>query len=383
MTDSKLGGAALGPATAVTAWVCDERCFWHDTGNAAGYLGPGGWLEPLGHVESPATKKRLANLAAASGLLERLRQVRPAPASDEQILAVHTPDYLSRIKAASAELGGDAGDGTSRFASGGFEIAALSAGAAITAVAMVLDSEVTNAYAISRPPGHHALPDTGMGYCIFNNIAIAIHAARAASPTPLRIAVVDWDVHHGNGTQHCFYEDPETLTLSIHQDRCYPTDSGFLTEHGAGDGFGANINLPLPAGSGDGAYQHAIEQVVLPALRRFAPDLVIVGCGYDASGFDSMGRMQLHSESYRSMIKSLLDQCDGRLAVIHEGGYSDFYVPFCGHAVLEAMSGVDTEVEDPYLADLRAAGGQELNATQREAIAAVAAHLDEIPGRQS
>jgi acetoin utilization deacetylase AcuC-like enzyme len=325
----------------------------------------------LAHVESVATKRRFLNLLAVSNLLGELTTIAVRPATEDQLLAVHTPAHVARIAELSAARGGDAGDGTTAFGHGGFEIALLAAGGAIAAVEAVAGGVVHNAYALVRPPGHHAVPDRGQGFCIFNNIAIAIRHVQAALGAE-RIAVVDWDVHHGNGTQAVFYEDPEVLTISVHQDRCYPPDSGLLDERGAGAGLGANLNIPLPAGSGHDAYLATFERVIIPALDRFRPDLVIVASGLDANVYDPMGRMLLHSDTYRSLTELMMQAADGRLAVIHEGGYSEFYVPFCGLAVVEALSGRQTSVKDPYLEDVRLMPGQQLTDEQRRAIGAAA-----------
>jgi len=191
---------------------------------------------------------------------------------------------------------------------------------------------------------------------------------------------VDWDVHHGNGTQEIFYEDPRVLVISVHQDRCYPPDSGLIEERGSGAGVGANVNVPLPPGSGHEAYLEAFGRVVIPALRRFDPQLVVVSSGFDASVYDPLGRMLLHSDSYRLLTGMLLEATGGRLALIHEGGYSEFYVPFCGLAVVEALTGTRTGVEDPFLEDVKTLPGQQLTSAQQEAIDAVAAVVAGIRG---
>ena len=350
-----------------TGWLFEERYLWHDTGTAAGLLASGRWLEPLTHVESPATKRRLQSLMAVSGLLDDLVVLRAREATTDELLTVHTPEYVDRIEVLSEGAGGDAGDGTSPFGHGGVQIARLSAGGAITAVEAVVTGAVDRVYALVRPPGHHALPNRGMGFCTFNNIAIAIrHVQRAHGVA--RVAVVDWDVHHGNGTQAIFYDDPNVLTISVHQDRCFPIDSGGCDERGAGAGIGANLNIPLPAGSGDGAYVEAFTRVIVPALERFQADLVVVASGFDANAYDPMGRMQLHSDTYRALTEILLASTGGRLAMVHEGGYSEFYVPFCGLAVAETLAGRRTEVIDPYLEETRLIAGQGLSRAQREAI---------------
>jgi acetoin utilization deacetylase AcuC-like enzyme len=165
--------------------------------------------------------------------------------------------------------------------------------------------------------------------------------------------VVDWDVHHGNGTETAFWRDRDVLAISLHQDGLYPLGRGAVTEVGEGPGRGATINIPLPAGSARGAYLAAFEQVVLPALERFGPQLVFVASGLDASAFDPLGRMQLRSVDFRALTDALVAAvariCGGRLVCCHEGGYSAVYVPYCGVAIVEGLLGIDPVVVDPFL----------------------------------
>ena len=364
-----------------TGWLSHELYFWHDTRSAGGFLpADGRTIEPEAHSESPATKRRFRNLVDVSGLLAKLVPLEPRPATEEEILRCHTRDYLERIKALSAENGGDAGELTP-FGPGGYEIALLAAGGVITAIDAVLDGTVDNVYALTRPPGHHAEPDIGRGFCIFANAAIGAKHAREARGLD-RIAVVDWDVHHGNGTQKIFWEDPSVLTISSHQDNNYPPDSGHVHEVGAGAGEGFNLNIPLPSGSGVGAYVAAYERVVAPALRAFDPDLIIVASGLDASNMDPLARMMMHSDGYRQLTQLMLDVaadvCEGRLVVEHEGGYSSPYVPFCGLAVVEALAGTKSDIDDPYLDFFKGTGGQDLQPHQAAAIEAAEANLSRL-----
>ncbi len=165
--------------------------------------------------------------------------------------------------------------------------------------------------------------------------------------------MIDWDVHHGNGTQSIFEERGDVLTISLHQDGCFPAGYGGEADRGRGAGLGANINIPLPPGSGHEAYLYAMERIVIPALERFEPALIIVACGYDANAVDPLARMLLHSDSFRQMTSLLRKAaerlCQGRLVLVHEGGYSEAYVPFCGLATLEELAGVRTAVTDPML----------------------------------
>ncbi len=334
-----------------TAFFWDEKCFWHFGGNYAMLAPVGGFVQPLvtgGLPEAPETKRRLKNLIDVSGLSQDLHMTAGLPATDEDLLRVHPKSYLDAFKALSDKSGGELGLRTP-FGPGAYEIAALSAGLVISAVEAVLRGTVQNAYALSRPPGHHCLPDWPNGYCLFANIAIAIEAIKAKGLAD-RIAVVDWDVHHGNGTETIFYERDDVLTISIHQDRCYPLDTGFVEQTGAEKGLGANMNIPLPAGGGHKMYLEAMHRLVLPKLRSFGPDLIIVACGFDASGVDPLSRMMCTAETYRDMTKLLMDFSGGRLVAAHEGGYSELYVPFCGHAMLEQMSGSAIAVDDPIKA---------------------------------
>ena len=360
-----------------TGLVWDERFAWHDAGLAS--TSP--WAEPYPALDRPEAKRRLWSLLQASGLAERLVPIRPRPATNDELLRFHTAAYVDRIRDMALTGGGDAGE-SARFGSNGFEIARLAAGGCIAAVDAVLQRRVENAYALVRPCGHHAEPDRGRGFCIFGNVVLAVEHARRVHGVK-RIAVVDWDVHHGNGTQMAYYADPNVLTISLHQEACYPLDSGDVSETGAGAGHGANINIPLPPGSGDGAYRAAFEHVVIPAVTAFRPELIVVASGYDAAASDPLGRMLCHSGTYRAMTAAVVQLarslCDGRLVVCQEGGYSPTYAPFCGLAVIEALSDEVTEVVDPMLGWYASLGGQQLQPHQAKIIDAAAALLEDGP----
>jgi len=343
---------------------------WHDTGTHAGIMPPGGPVQPYEHAENPETKRRIRNLLEVSGLLDKLVPVMAEEATDEQLLRVHTREYLDRLSAMSGETGGDAGVFTP-FGRDGYAIAKLSAGGVIAAVDAVLDATVDNAYALVRPPGHHALADMGLGFCLICNGAVAgLHALEARGLQ--RIAFVDWDVHHGNGTQAAFWEDPRALTISVHQDNCFPPDSGAVEDNGAGPGEGFNINIPLPPGSGTTAYEMTFDRVVIPALKTYQPELIIVPSGFDAGAHDPLGRMQMHSGGYRSLTRKLMatanELCGGRIVMCHEGGYNVPTVPFFALAVIEELSGEQSGVDDPFLELMAGLGGQDLQPHQAEAI---------------
>lgn len=367
-----------------TGYVYHELFGWHDTGTNAGLLPADhrAGIQPLQHFENAETKRRLHELVVVSGTIDHLTRIAPRKATDEEILLVHTEEHLTRIQEGSDQpKGGDSGDGLSPFGPGGIEIGRLAAGGMIEATAAVVEGRVDNAYALIRPPGHHATPETGMGFCMFSNLAIAARAVRRSHGVQ-RIAVVDWDVHHGNGTQAAFYDDPDTLTISLHQDRVFPPDSGFVTERGEGAGLGYALNVPLPPGTGGEGYLSAMDRVVVPAIDRFRPDLILVASGFDANATDPLARQGLTSSTYRVMTEQLLDaasrHCDGRLAMSHEGGYNPVYVPFCGLAVIEAMAGVAEPFVDPYEPIFGAMGQLGLQPHQTAVLDLVAPLVDDI-----
>jgi len=334
-----------------TGFFWDEKCFWHSGGNYALTAPVGGLVQPLasgGLPENPETKRRLKNLLDVTGLAGEMDCLSAKPASFEDLNRIHPASYLKDFKTLSDSGGGELGLRTP-FGAGGYEIAALSTGLVKGALLSVLNGEHDNAYALSRPPGHHCLPDWSNGFCLLANIAIAIEAAKAEGLAP-RVAVVDWDVHHGNGTEAIFYERDDVLTISLHQERNYPHDTGEVADQGKGTGLGHNINVPIPPGGGHAAYIYAMERIVVPALEAYQPDVIIVACGFDASGVDPLSRMLCSAETYRLMTRQLMqaaDQlCNGKLVMAHEGGYSEVHVPFCGHAVLQEMSGSKIDAGD-------------------------------------
>jgi acetoin utilization deacetylase AcuC-like enzyme len=359
-----------------TGYIWHELYGWYDTGTGGqAPADPNAGLQPLTHhFAHPDTKRRIHELVAVSGMINALERLQPRKATEQELLRVHTSDHVERIKYESTlAKGGDTGDGVSPFGKGGFDIAALSAGGAITLVEAVVTGTVSNGYAIINPPGHHARSETGMGFCAFNNVAVAVKHAREVLGVE-KAAVVDWDVHHGNGTQSIFWTDPSVLTISIHQDRCYPTDSGFVTERGEGDGEGFALNIPLPPGTGHEGYLYAFETIVIPALRDFKPDLIVVASGFDAGMHDPLARQMATTATFRLMTRSILaladELCGGRVAMMQEGGYSPQYVPFCGAAVIAELAGVEPLV-DPYLPGQVGARGFDLEPHQK-------AEIDEI-----
>ena len=304
-----------------TGFFFDERCFWHSTGLHAVTLPVGGWVQPPaggGHAESPETKRRMKNLMDVSGLTPQLALRSAAPASLEDLRRIHPDSYLERFKAISDNGGGMLGK-EAPLGPGSYEIACLSAGLACAAVEAVLKGELDNAYSLSRPPGHHCLPDQSMGFCFLANIPIAVERAKAQLGLG-KVAIIDWDVHHGNGTQHIYLQRDDVLTISLHQDGCFPPGYAGEDDRGVGAGEGYNINIPLLAGAGDDSWRYALETIVIPALARFEPELIIIACGYDANAMDPLARMQLHSDSFRAMTEQVQQAADVRLHVRRGGG---------------------------------------------------------------
>lgn len=315
------------------------------------------------HLAHPDTKRRFNELVQTSGQIDYLTPVPAKAATDEDILRVHSVEMLNRVKQLSAlATGGVASDGVTNIGNGGIEIAYLSAGGAIELTKKVVSGELSTGYALINPPGHHATRNATMGFCYFNNTSIAAAYAKEVLGVK-RIAIVDWDVHHGNGTQDIWYTDPSVLTISIHQDRCFPSDSGFIDERGEAAGLGYNLNIPLPPGSGNAAYQYAFENAVIPALKQYQPELIIVGSGFDASILDPLSRMMVTTEGFKNITAQVLECantiCNGKIVFVQEGGYSPHYVPFCGLAVIQTLTSVES-IHDPFLDFVGSMGGETL-----------------------
>jgi acetoin utilization deacetylase AcuC-like enzyme len=333
--------------------VYDERFLDHDPGDyKILYREPFPFEEPVPHMSNPLVVKRTKRLLDLLGYTAVMHPIETCPASDEVLLGYHTPDYITRVGEISL-TGGDTGVGA-LIAAGGDEIARLSAGGVVAATDAVMCGEVHHAYALTRPPGHHAMSDKGMGFCVYGNVAIAARYAQTAHNIR-RVAILDWDVHHGNGTQDAFYEDPDVLFISIHQEDLFPVGWGKLEHIGEGSGTGTTVNIPLPSGAGNRAYMAVMEQVILPIIRQFGPELILVSAGQDASVQDPLGRMSLTTAAYRSMTSMMRDVagdvCEGRLVIAQEGGYSDWYAPYCSAAIAEGlMEGLNgfQPVGEPY-----------------------------------
>lgn len=273
---------------------------------------------PTGHPERPDRLRAIVRHVRESGMWDQLVHLTPTPATEEQVLSVHTREHLSLIRKTCEAGGGILDEGDTHAVAASFEVAMLAVGAASTAVDAVLGGQVSSAFAAVRPPGHHAERDRPMGFCLFNNVAVAARHAQHAHGVD-RVAILDWDVHHGNGTQHIFEEDPSVFYISLHQYPFYP-GTGARNETGKGGGEGFTLNIPLPAGTGEAEYAQAFDAEIVPALKRYAPGLLIISAGFDAHKDDPLGGMRL-TETSVALFTRVLAGIAPVVSVL-EGGYN-------------------------------------------------------------
>jgi len=291
---------------------------------------------PPGHPERP---ERLAAVAAEiAARADRLAVLAPRPATAEEILRIHDRAHLDAVTRAAGRAPGQL-DPDTHVSAESLEVARLAAGGAIELVCRIARGELRAGMAAVRPPGHHAESDRAMGFCLFNNAAIAARAAQCDEGVE-RILLLDFDVHHGNGTQHVFAEDPDILYFSTHQYPFYP-GTGAFDEIGRGAGEGATVNVPLPAGCGDAEYTQVFRRILVPVALAQRPELLIVSAGFDAHRDDPLGAMRLSGAGFRAMcdvVRSLADTlCGGRVALILEGGYAASGLREGSAAALEAL----------------------------------------------
>jgi acetoin utilization deacetylase AcuC-like enzyme len=342
-----------GPRTGI---VLDDRCLTHV--NPPGGL-PFGALPEWATVDAFERPERLAltrRVLEGSGVLERVRALPAREADEDELRLAHTAAHVAAVleAAGGAEpvpLGHEAWAGP-----GSRAPALLAVGGLLEAVRAVLDGELGNAFVLARPPGHHAEPEAAMGFCLFNATAIAARWAQRRYGLE-RVAILDWDVHHGNGSEAIFWEDGSVLTISLHQERLYPPDRGDLEHRGAGAGAGFNVNVPLPPGTGDAGYALAFERIAEPALRAFGPELLLVGAGADAAASDPLGRMSVTVPGFRAWTDWAValagEVCGGRLVAFLEGGYSLQHLPLANLALLEGLAGLPPSFEtDPVGCDV-------------------------------
>ncbi len=304
----------------------------------------------LAHEQYPDHPERRERLSYTmdqlreEGIFERdeylLITPKPAPVSD--ILAVHEEEYLSFLERSSV-VGGYI-DADTNIPPGLYQNALLAAGGALAAGDAVLDKQVRNAFAFCRPPGHHAGRRNGAGFCYLNNMAVLVQHLKKRGMK--RVVIIDWDAHHGNGTQEIFYTDNAVLFFSVHQYPFYP-GSGRIEESGTGTGRGYTINMPVPAGTSDESYEYLFSEIIVPVIREFSPDCITISAGQDPHFTDPLTSLALTTQGYARLIKricALADElCRGRLVALLEGGYSVCGgLPYTNLAVLAAMAGLDT-----------------------------------------
>jgi acetoin utilization deacetylase AcuC-like enzyme len=280
-----------------------------------------------GHRASSVHPERPERLEAARAGVYRAvpadhrRVVETRAATRDELGAIHPGAYVEELERELARGFGHL-DADTFFSPGSRDAAWHAAGGAVELVRAIMDGEARRGVALLRPPGHHAEPDRAMGFCLLNNVAVAARAAQALGAA--RVAIVDWDVHHGNGTQHAFEDDADVLFVSLHQWPLYP-GTGAPDEIGRGAGRGATVNLALPPASGDEVYGEAVRREVLPRLREHRPDLVLVSAGFDAHTRDPLAQMELSSAAYGAMASALVTEAEalghGRVAFVLEGGY--------------------------------------------------------------
>jgi len=303
------------------------------------------------HPENPARLTTTVELLKRRGLWERLRHLECRPASQAALEAVHDPRYLEDLQRHAEQHGGGWLTADTPFSARSWEVVRGAAGAAVGAVDAVLDGDVSSAFALVRPPGHHAGRAEGMGFCLVNHAAVAArHAVQARGLE--RVLLVDFDVHHGNGTQDIFYADGAVLYFSTHQYPAYP-GTGAAREIGTGAGLGTTVNAPLPAGVGDAGHLRALERLLVPVAREYRPDLILVSAGYDAHWANTrylssirMGVTVAGFGQWVALLRDLADElCGGRLAFSLEGGYDQEALAWSVDATFRVLLG--EPVEDP------------------------------------
>jgi len=335
----------------VLGYAYSPRVLAHDPPPSAVQIG--GRPFPLGNanVAQAVLTAQAHDLVERSELSGSLARIAFTPAPDEALLAVHTAAYLARLRDACA--GGPWDGEHAPVTPATWEAARLTVGGVLAAVDAVLDGHVGRALVHARPAGHHAEPDRAIASTYLNNVACGAEHARARGAE--RVAIVDWDVHVGNGAERIFWDRDDVLAISLHQQGWYPAHAGALRATGGSGAEGCTVNVPLPPGSTDAGYQLAFDEIVVPIVRGFRPDLILVAAGQDASVLDPMGRMLVSAAGFRALAAGAARLADeltgGRLVVSTEGGYSPVYNPFCLLGVLEGLAGESGGIPDPWRDD--------------------------------
>ncbi|MHB1219918.1 MAG: arginase family protein [Alphaproteobacteria bacterium] len=306
------------------------------------------------HVEGPDRVRNMLSILKKGPLAKRVQWHKGRPATRDELLTFHTPGFLADLERVTKSKGrGKWYTRTTLFTPKSYGPAKAAAGTAIAAMDHMLDGKGALTYALVRPPGHHASPDTADGYCFLNNTALA--AQRAIERGAKRVAILDWDVHHGNGTQEGFYGRDDVLTVSFHMDHGawhpkFHPQTGKADEVGKGRGKGFNLNVPLPMGTGDPGYLKAMREIVAPTVNAYRPEVIVVANGQDANQFDPNGRQLVTMAGFRALAeearKLARKHTGGRLVAVQEGGYQMTYAALCMHATLEGFLGTGPLLKD-------------------------------------
>jgi acetoin utilization deacetylase AcuC-like enzyme len=315
-----------------------------------------------GHPESPARLRAIMAHLQESGTLAQMTGLPARDAALEDLALVHSPALAQQVQEATDPFRDHWLDVDTYVVGKSYEAALRAAGGVLAAADAVLDGDAGSAFCLVRPPGHHATPSQAMGFCLFNNVAVA--AAHLLERRRLsRVAVIDFDVHHGNGTQDAFYSDGRVLYFSTHQHPFYP-GTGYYTETGEGAGAGAIVNVPLPAGCGDAAYLRCFREICAPVLRRFRPQYLLVSAGFDAHFADPLAQMLVSTRGYYQIAALLCELagelCEGRIVYALEGGYDHTALAWSVRACIDALTGKQP-AEDP-LGPAPAVRGPEIEA---------------------
>lgn len=325
-------------AKSSVALVTSSEYLRHDTGN---------------HPENAGRLHAVAAYLRETGLFERLPNVPPRMATDQDLLAVHTPRHLERVRRLASQGGGMI-DADTIVSPASEEVARLAAGGALAALDAVISNDSdrpTAAFVLARPPGHHAMTEQAMGFCLFNTVAVAARYAQRHHGVG-RVLVLDWDVHHGNGTQEIFYTDPSVLFISLHQYPLWPPGWGTIEQVGAGEGSGFSVNVPLPSGEGNAGYALACERVVRPIAAAFRPALVLVSAGQDGHSADPISDMALTAGGFAALARLARDVAASARAygpvLVLEGGYNPQTLPYLIGSILDALGDLGLTIADPY-----------------------------------